>query len=159
MKSKLFSLFLIMSSLVGCSGAVRLYPTEGPLSSQTPLPVLVGKLSGAFNSGHISVTLSDGEVCKGTWAVVPPPNNAKGANAEAAPTSMSSVWDSVYGPGFYVAHVLGAKLYVQAVVTGNRGTVFNVEMYRPLEGPEGNGVGAIKGVAKDNKDNVYKVVV
>ncbi len=70
---------------------------------------------------------------------------------------MSSVWDTVYGSGFYVSHVLGTRLYVQAVIPGNRGTVLNLEMYRSDE-KEPNSVSAIKGVAKDNKDNIYKLV-
>jgi hypothetical protein len=71
---------------------------------------------------------------------------------------MSPVWDSIYGPGFYVSRVLGARYYAQAVISGNRGTVLNVEMYRPVGGPD-NDIGVIKGVAKDNKDNVYKLVL
>jgi len=70
---------------------------------------------------------------------------------------MSSIWDTVYGSGFYVSHVLGTRLYVQAVIPGNRGTVLNLEMYRPEE-RESNIIGAIKGVAKDNKNNIYKLV-
>jgi hypothetical protein len=70
---------------------------------------------------------------------------------------MSSVWDTVYGSGFYVSHILGTRLYVQAVIPGNRGTILDVEMYRSEE-KEPNSVSAIKGVAKDNKDNIYKLV-
>ena len=74
-----------------------------------------------------------------------------------AATNMSAEWDTVYGTGFYVAHVLGAKLYARAVVTGNRGTILNVEIYRPLDQAESK-PGTPKGVTKDNKDNIYKLV-
>jgi hypothetical protein len=68
---------------------------------------------------------------------------------------MSPVWDAVYGPGFFVSRVLGARLYVRTVATGNRSTVLNVEMYRP---DIQMNLSTIKGVAQDNRGNVYKVV-
>lgn len=107
----------------------------------------------------MTVVLADGEVCKGHWATVPLHPVAKaGATASTAPDSnMSSVWDTIYGSGFYVSHVLGQRLYVQAVIPGNRGTVLKVEMYRSAGG-EPNLLREIKGVAKDNKDNIYKLV-
>jgi hypothetical protein len=122
------------------------------------LPVLIAKVTGAFNSGNISVVLSDGEVCKGHWAVVPRVQAPKGASTATAPATngMSSVWDTVYGPGFYVSHVLGTRLYVQARVAGDRGALLNVEMYRENVKSD-NIAGAIKGVAKDNQDNIYKI--
>ena len=55
-----------------------------------------------------------------------------------------------------MSHVLGTRLYVRYALTGDRGTVLNVEMYRP-DNNESNILGAIKGVAKDNKDNLYKL--
>ena len=71
---------------------------------------------------------------------------------------MSQVWDSVYGPGYYVAHVLGANYYYESVVSGNRGTVINVEMY--WDASESNGrFSSVKGVARDNKGNTYKLVM
>ena len=70
---------------------------------------------------------------------------------------MASVWDTIYGTGFYVSRVLGARLYAKSVLTGNKGTILNVEMYKPQGEPEGATVAAIKGVAKDNRDNIYKL--
>jgi hypothetical protein len=154
----IFVLVLFAISLAsGCRATGRLYPVQGPLSAQTPTPVLLAKLTGAFNSGNISVVLADGEVCKGHWATVPRPGASKGAAASTAPPSeMSSVWDTVYGPGFFVAHVLGKRLYVQTALTGDRGTNLNLEMYKP-DGNTQNTVSSIQGVAKDSKDNIYKL--
>lgn len=159
MKNKLFLVLLGVFILSGCRATGRLYPVQGPLSAQTPTPVLLAKLTGTFNSGSLSVVLVDGEVCKGPWATVPGVQVPKSATTPnvAPPNSMSSVWDTVYGSGFYVSHVLGTRLYVQAVIPGNRGTILNLEMYRSDE-KEPNSVSAIKGVAKDNKDNIYKLV-
>ncbi len=150
MKSKLFFVLLGVSILMGCRATGRLYPVQGPLSAQTPTPVLLAKLTGAFNSGNISVALTDGEVCKGHWATVPRPQASKGAAATgtAPPSEMSPVWDTVYGSGFFVSHVLGKRLYVQTVLTG---------VYKP-DGNAQNTVGSIQGVAKDSKDNIYKLV-
>lgn len=161
MKKKFYFLLLAISTMLGCTHNARLYPVQGPLSAQTPLPVLVAKITGAVTPGNISVVLSDGEVCKGRWAVVHPVKVPKGANTATAPATngMQSVWDTVYGSGFYVSHVLGTRYYAQAVASGDRGTVLNVEMYRPGGEPEGKRVSAIKGVAKDNKDNIYKLVL
>ena len=155
MKLKLCILLLGISLMLGCSRTYRFYPVQGPLSTQTPSPVLVAKLTGAISSGNISVVLSDGEVCKGRWAEVPRVQVPKGANTATAPAdNMSSVWDTVYGSGFYVAHVLGAR-NARGTASGNRGTVLNLEMYAT---PEGEHTFVIKGVATDNKDNIYKVV-
>ena len=162
MKLKLCVLLLGVSLMVGCSATARFYPVQGPLSSQTPLPVPVAKVTFGVNPGNISVVLGDGEVCKGRWAVVPRGQVPKGAAEANAPTTMGmrSEWDTVYGPGFYVAHVLGAKYYAQVMATGDRGTILNVEMYRPENVEEhGNLIAAVKGVAKDNKDNIYKLVL
>jgi len=154
-KLKLCVLLLGISWMLGCSRTYRFYPVQGPLSTQTPSPVLVAKLTGAISSGSISVVLSDGELCKGRWAEVPPVQVPKGANTATAPAdSMSSVWDTVYGSGYYVSHVLGARS-ARSVISGNRGTVLNVELYAT---PEGEHTFLIKGVARDNKDNIYKVV-
>jgi hypothetical protein len=161
MKIKLFLALLGISILSGCRATGRLYPFRGPLSAQTPAPVLLAKFTGAFGSGNISVVLADGEVCKGRWANVPRVQASKGPAVPSTvpPSDMPVVWDTVYGSGFYVAHVLGERLYVQSVVTGDRGTVLDVEMYRP-EGKkdEGHARGVIKGVAKDSQDNIYKLV-
>jgi hypothetical protein len=157
MKKKLLLGVLAVSLLSGCRATGRLYPVQGPLSAQTPTPVLLAKLTGAFNSGNISVVLADGEVCKGHWATVPRPQATKGtATTTAPPSVMSSVWDTIYGPGFFVSHVLGKRLYVQTALTGDRGTVLNLEMYKP-DGNAQNTVSSIQGVAKDSKDNIYKL--
>ena len=79
--------------------------------------------------------------------------NCRGA---ASPDNLSAEWDTVYGTGFYVANVLGTRLYARAVLTGNRGTTLNVELYKP-DKVENTTIGAIKGVAKDDKGNIYKV--
>lgn len=149
---------LCVSILSGCTATARLYPVQGPLSTQTPPPVYVGKMTDGLHSGAFSAVLNDGEVFKGRWELVRRPNNAKDAAATGAPSagSMSAEWDLVFGQGFYVAHVLGARLYGRAELTGSRGTILNVELYKSDNAKE-DAPGSVKGVAKDNKNNIYKV--
>jgi hypothetical protein len=154
MNLKVFFVPLALSLMAGCSATFRLYPVQGPLSAQTPLPVFPGKVTGVLNSGNVSFTLLDAEVCKGLWTRVVPLNAASGKTSQPS-SGMSSVWDTVYGSGYYVSHVLGAKLYAQAAITGSRGTVLRVEFYRPNPG---SGQVHLFGVAKDSKDNIYKLV-
>jgi hypothetical protein len=159
LKSHLVVMLSCVSVLSGRSATARLYPVQGPLSAQTPPPVYIAKMTGAFTSGSFSATLNGSEACTGRWAQVARPKastDATPASIGAAADNMSAEWDTVYGPGFYVAHVLGARLYARAVLTGNQGTVLNVELYKP-DTVENSNASAIRGVAKDNRDNVYKV--
>jgi hypothetical protein len=155
MKTRLLLLFSCTLFLSGCFETARLYPIQGPLSVQTPTPVYLAKLSGGLKSGNFTAILAAGEACKGRWQTVPRPKPEKGATSATDPAAgnMTAEWDLVYGSGFYVAHVLGQRLYIRSTLTGNRGTILTTEMYRP-DTSEG---GSIRGVAKDNKNNIYKI--
>ncbi len=151
-------LLLCLPVLSGCTATARLYPVQGPLAAQTPLPVYVAKMTLGVHAGNFSAVLSDGEVCRGRWELVDRPKTsgaAVGAN-DTAKQSMASEWDTIYGPGYYVAHVLGSRLYGRAAVTGNRGTVLDVELYMP-DGNKNATISSIKGVAKDSNSNIYKL--
>jgi len=157
MKTRIFITLLTLGALTGCYGNMnmRLYPVKGPLIEQTPLPVFTGEFSGVYDGGEISVNLPNGEVCKGEWARVKPAAGSAGetiTNAFRA-DGMSSVWDSVYGPGFYVSHVVGREYYGASRVTGDHGSVLDVEFLYGGEHEETR-----RGVARDNKQNIYKVV-
>jgi hypothetical protein len=152
MKRPATAVLLCALSLAGCSATARLYPVQGPLSQQNPAPVFVAKMSAGLHSGNFNVVLGNGEAGKGRWLQVPRPSGS--ANAAISPSlseSMASEWDLVYGQGFYVAHVLGARLYARAEITGNRGTVLHAEVL------EQNDISRIKGVAKDDKGDIYKI--
>jgi len=147
-----------VSMLAGCATA-RLYPVQGPLSEQNPTAVYVAKLSGALTSGSFKVILSNGEIGNGRWSQIARPNRSSDSGAPAAASDdMIAAWDTVYGQGFYTAHVLGARLYAKAEVTGNQGTVLHVQMYKPEPVKvEAQSTANIKGVAKDDQGNIYKV--
>ena len=123
MKKYLGFLLLCVSVISGCTATARFHPVQGPLSRQTPVPVLVGKLSDGLKSGAMSVRLSDAELCKGTWTLVQRPSSTKTASAASATiaANLASEWDIVYGPGFYNAHVLGSRLYGAGFTHGQSG--------------------------------------
>ncbi len=126
-------------------------PVQGPLSKQSPVPTYAATMSGIL-SGSISVVLANGEVCKGPWALV---SDSRGTGAGAvSPMDMADDWDDVYGTNYFTAHVLGSKLYARATLTGSNGTVLHVEFNNENDTP-----GNTRGVALDNRGNVFKVSV
>src|SRR5262249_38313648 len=69
-----------------------------------------------------------GEVFRGRWEAVRQP--AKSTDApKIAPsdTEMSALWDSIYGDGFYVANVLGTRLYGRGFLKTSNGDTLKVE--------------------------------
>jgi hypothetical protein len=102
------------------------------------------------------VILDNGEKGKGRWVPAQSTAPSTGSSDAKGPadSGLASDWDTIYGPGFYVSHVVGSKFFVRAEVTGNRGTVLHMEMYQT---PEGETLD-IRGVAQDNNGNLYKVV-
>ena len=139
----------IANLLAGCLVMVpgHLYPVQGSLSAQNPVPIYKFTLSGVLESGTLSATLQDGEVCSGSWAAVRQDDPSAG--------NMSVEWDGVYGAGFFVGNVLGNRVFARAVLTGTRGTILHVEFFDPTPGVITN----VKGVAKDNKGNVFKLTI
>ena len=159
--NKLLCTALLSTLLISCHATARLYPVQGPLAAQTPAPVLVGRISGAFYSGTMTITGLQGEVFQGRWKAVKQPAKSTAApSAAPADSDMAPLWDSVYGSGFYVAHVLGTRLYARASLAGKTGDSLKVEFYRPEDHGNSDAVsirGSVRGVAKDDKGNVYKV--
>lgn len=144
--------------LAGCFGlSVRggFSPVQGPLAAHVPVPTYPATMTG-LTSGTISVTLENGEVCTGPWAFVSTDGSAPRTPAPGAqPTSdLRADWDAVYGTGYFVAHVLGNRLYARATLSGNRGSVVRAEFSN-----ERQERGQTKGVARDANGNVFKVSV
>ena len=143
--------FLVLAAmpLSGCVVMVpgHLYPVQGPLAGANPPPIYGLTMNGIYDSGTLTATLPDGEKCAGRWSVISPDDPNAG--------QMSAAWDSVYGAGFFVAHVLGSRVFARAVLTGNKGTTLNVQLYDPKPGD----VSAVEGVAKDNSGNLFKLTM
>jgi hypothetical protein len=158
MKGALVVAFLTVGITWAGSAAFgqKLYPVQGPLTSQTPAPVFKGQVRRPmFSAGGLpkllkSWTLANGEVLTGKCAEV----SASSVNAKTpgAPDSyppqpnLAFAWDAVFGQGYFSAHILGKKIW-RGVFTGDKGTVLQVEILDELH-----------GAAVDNQGNVYKEV-
>jgi hypothetical protein len=159
--ASLASLCVLSFTLSGCMQFAHLYPIQGPLSQQTPPPIYSAKMTGVINSGGITAKLANGEQYSGQWQAESANALAKQSNAGVKPPfDLSPEWDTVYGQGFYTAHVLGAHLFVRTTLTGKQGGALHAEMIsQPVESANPKDVAPprIEGVAKDDKGNVYKM--
>jgi hypothetical protein len=159
MKARLALLLLSVCMLSGCYFNGRLYPVQGPPSAQTPPPIYTARISGGFRSGKLTATLQNGELYTGTWARVSTKPSAKQTgNPPTSTEDLSKAWDTVYGAGFYTAHVLGAPLHIHGVLSGAKGAALQVDAY-VNQGPDPGAGGTRKGVAYDTNGNIYKLVL
>jgi len=156
MKAKVaFALVLLSACMIsGCSyynaTSGQLYPVQGPSASLAPAPVYNATITVSSRSGtSISLALANGETFNGNWGgAVESAVNAKvpGTPASYPPQpNLSFAWDAIYGQGDFVAHILG-KSVGHAILTGSQGTALQLE------------IAGHRGVAVDNKGNIYKVV-
>ena len=156
MKTVFAALMLLsVCVLTGCPQQAHLYPVKGPLSLQNPAPVFAARFSTGLGLGHetFSAVLTDGESFKGSGTMKAGKTRMQDASrnpASSAAPDLPSAWDTVYGQGYYVAHILGSRDSFQSEITGSQGTVLQIAMY-------GDSFGE-KGVARDDKGNIYKVV-
>lgn len=143
------ALLLAAMPLSGCMIMVpgHLYPVQGPLAAVHPPPIYRLTMSGIYDSGTLTTTLPDGEKCTGKWSIISP--------GDPSARQMSAAWDSVYGDGYFVAHVLGSRVFAGAMLTGDRGTTLHLQLYDPKPGD----VGAARGVAQDNSGNLFKLTM
>ncbi|HZB89649.1 MAG TPA: hypothetical protein VE291_13400 [Terracidiphilus sp.] len=157
----------------GCHGYAHLYPVQGPLAQLTPPPVYTAKITlepnwskpvtvGAHANdrmGKLAVVLADGEQFNGPWKQVYEKAGSASAAAESQNAGdMSVAWNTVYGNGYYTAHVLGSPLFVHTELTGSSGTVLVVEWFEKQVGENDSARLVALGVAKDSKGNTYKLV-
>lgn len=140
--------------IAACSTTATLYPVDGPLSKQQPLPVLTAAVDGIMgNTGGISLSLPDGEHCTGKWSSIAPMSVGFSTTSASgsATNGMASAWATVYGSGFSVSNLPGVNKG-EAMLVGDRGTVIQIEFYT------GSGTANGAGVARDNKGNIFKVL-
>jgi hypothetical protein len=148
--------FLAMLSALasGCSTTATLYPIDGPLAKESPLPVITATADGITgNTGNISLVLPDGEICTGRWSSIAPMSVRYSAATASGMVSsgLASAWVTAYGSGFTIANQPGVNRG-QAMLVGNRGTIIEVEFYT------GSGTANGVGVAKDNRGNVFRMI-
>jgi hypothetical protein len=165
MKARLLLVLLAVFTIAEYSAAFgqKLYPVQGPAAAQTPPQVLTAKIKTGMVSESISGFVSaNGGAIQGKFATV----TASSANARTLGTpesyppqpNLAFAWDTVYGQGFYLSHVLGNSI-AQGDFTGDQGTVLQVEIYYDIfRGASNEAFSKGYGVAVDNKGNLYKMV-
>jgi hypothetical protein len=143
MTLRLFLAIIFACASTGCAvGVIHLYPIEASSVGQPPKSILRGTIIYAPVSATISFRLPDGEKFSGPCTF----GSAAGVNDD-----LKATWDSVYGQGDYLAHVVGSQTHCTATLTGSEGTVFHVESYNETaETP-------VKGIARDSNGNIYKL--
>lgn len=120
--------------LSGCATG-HLYPVQGPLAAQTPPPIYRIKMD---SGDSMTARLARGEVCHGTWLDI--------AQNDPDARDMAVEWDLVYGKGFFDANVLGNITIARAKLTCPKDKVLNAEF------------DSVKGVAKDDSGNVFRLM-
>jgi hypothetical protein len=159
-------LLLIASAmlLLGCTPPIAyttsyLFPIQGPTSAQKPLPVIPVTVTndspnaaGFIMGGNITFALPDEETFHGRWSREAYINSDPGALAQQRETDIQPAWDVVYGEGYYIANVLGSLIHARAMLKGSRGTSIQIEFNSAQPWPT-------RGVARDDKGNIYKLVV
>lgn len=135
-------------ALSGCmSQDIALYPIEGPLSQQTPLPVVKAVAKGVeSNTGQLLMTLPNGEKCQGKWSSVAPQYTSVSSGS-----LFSAYGGAVFGSGVTSGNLPGVNKG-HAFVTCNRGTTVQSEFFT------GSGTANGYGISKDSNGNVYKML-
>ena len=133
---------LFACASAGCAvGVIHLYPVEASSVAQPQNSIVRGNIIYALASATISFQLPDGEKFSGPCTI----GSAAGVNDD-----LKGTWDSVYGHGDYLAHVVGSPNHCTATLTGSRGTVFHVESYNET-------AQTLKGIAQDSRGDIYKL--
>jgi hypothetical protein len=133
-------------TLAGCSTSVNLYPVQGPMAAQRPLPTIVATADGITgNTGNLTLTLPNGERCAGKWSSVAPQFAAVGS------TSLFTRYGSVAGFSVTTGPVPGVNKG-QAFLSCDQGTTMEAEFFT------GSGTANGYGVAHDSNSNVYKMI-
>lgn len=160
MKALLAGVLLVVLLSLGCAPA-RLIPVKGPLSTQTPPPIYAAKLTVKYSSAMLSGTLGDGDVFKAKMEKATISFDPSGTPTTPV-GNLSAEWDTVYGVGFFRQRAAQAQRYLRGEAKSTRGTLLTVEMIwnetQPWLGSKDSAPDLeVKGVAKDDKGNVYKL--
>lgn len=155
---KILPLVLALLSVGGfaaCSITANVYPVEGPISETSPLPVIHARVAGVLsNSGSIKLTMPDGEKCTGRWSVVAPTGRAVVNNSSSGTVSSGLDTAFVRVHGTSVVNMIKPGVNKgEAMLTGERGRVMEVVFL------VGSGTASGYGAARDNRGNIYKVIL
>jgi hypothetical protein len=159
MNRKLFVAFVCAVALcnAGCYVGVPLRPVQGP----SPKARALMDPRGAFKAGRFYLDLDDiskplfHEECAGQWDPPAPPK--RGDTRSSDQNDLAATWDVVYGADYYEKTVLNAKLCARGSGKSKRGTTVEAEMCQFEERLNGKFQIKMRGVAKDNNNNVYRI--
>ena len=143
-----YSIQTVLSVLVmsGCSITATLFPVEGPLSKDVPIPQITATVNGIMgNNGKISLVMPNGESCSGQWS------SAAGAGVSISSGSLIGTYGSVYGTMTTVSTGVGQNPGA-AFITCDQGRTMEMEFVT------GAGTAHGFGFAKDNRGNVFRVL-
>jgi hypothetical protein len=133
-------------AITACSTQVNLYPVQGPLASQRPLPVVTAEADGILgNTGNLKMTMPTGEVCAGKWASAAPQMGA------VSTTSLFGQYGSITGMSVMSGPAPGVNRG-EAFLTCTQGTTVQAEFFT------GSGTANGYGIAKDSNGNVFKMI-
>lgn len=132
--------------LAGCSTTARLYPVEGPLSSQVPIPVITATVSGITgNNGPIGMTMPDGSTCSGEWS------SAAASQVSFGSGSLIGTYGATYFQGVTIGAGKGQNPG-RAIANCSDGNQIEVEFVT------GAGTATGFGIARDRRANVFRVL-
>lgn len=132
--------------LMGCSATVSMFPTDGPLKSERPAPVLQAVAENiTSNSGPFKVTYPDGDVCEGRWASI-------------APQMVSVGWGGLFGKYGSVAGVSASAVNKPGINRGEAMAICKSGNQVQVEFFTGSGTANGLGVAKDEYGNIFKLI-
>ena len=146
--------FVILGFLQGCTRTVNCYPIRGPLYDSGKIqPIQAKFFDTGFGDSRAKVELVTpwGEKCIGEYSMARNDTWSLGfGSANVVNTSnLGSLWTTVYGNNFTLN--TSGKNYGMATLIGDQGTVIEAEFISG--GISGHGF----GVAKDNRDNYYRI--
>ncbi len=123
--------------------SMHLYPLQGPIAESNHGTVISADVVTDIFFSSVSVKLPDGETFEGPIPRV--------SASEPGTDDLASAWDYVYGPGYYVAAVLGAPSRNKAALKGSRSSTLFIDVIQVAPHAPG------QGVAKDTNGNIFKV--
>lgn len=149
---KLLALVLSFVFLAGCatlggSTQAYLFPVKGPLSITNPTAEIVATATGTRRyKGRISLAMPDGELCNGRWSTL------AGNGRSSTRASLIDTYGSAYG---YSQSTYSSSRPSRGVafLTCNQGRTMNVEF------ETGAGTSSGFGIARDNKKNIYRLMI
>jgi hypothetical protein len=146
MRLKLLFLFPVLALLSACSTTISMFPADGPLRLQKPIPVLVATAGNiTSNSGPFSVTYPNGDECKGRWASL-------------APQMVSTDWGVLFTKYGSIAGVSFSAINMPGINRGEAIAVCASGNRLQVEFWTGSGTASGIGVGRDDQGNVLKLI-